>query len=467
MGNDFMSQFGSYDLEGELGRGATAKIYLARHRETRERVSLKIFHPRLMQDGQFSRRIEQEMRVSTHLTHDHIVKVREVLTDTDPPALVMDYVEGENLEVFQGQLPYVLPEISALIAIDILKALEYAHAKGLIHRDLKPENVLVRRDGRVLVTDFGLAKVADASLATHSNVLLGSIEYMSPEQARGDILTSQSDLFSAAAILYYLVTGTRPFSRGTPLATLAAIKEEEPEPPQQRNPKLSAELARVILRGLDKDVRQRYASAGEFRMALEQCLEQCGLEAERGFSLSRWMPSPSEATMEGLRSASESLSERAGEALEKGQFDVFLACVAHLSLKAPQSASLARLTREYEASRSRLLRTKGAWVATAAVALSLPLAIFFWRKEAPMTPPEIPPVSGRVVERAPAVMGSVRFEVSSGTQIVWDGLVVPANETLENQSIGEHELELRRKGFAPIRTRVRVKRGEPTVIRAR
>ncbi len=98
----------------------------------------------------------------------------------------MDYIEGENLEVFQSRLPYILPEVSALIVVEILKGLEYAHEKGLIHRDLKPENVLIRKDGRVFVTDFGLAKLANTTTLTQANVILGSLDYMSPEQSLGD-----------------------------------------------------------------------------------------------------------------------------------------------------------------------------------------------------------------------------------------------------------------------------------------
>lgn len=462
-----MSQFGSYELEGELGRGATARIFLARHRQTRERVSLKIFHPRLFQDGQLSRRVHQEMQVSTNLAHDHIVRVREVLADTDPPALVMDYVEGENLETFQGRLPYVLPEVSALIAIDILKALEYAHGKGLIHRDLKPENVLVRNDGRVLVTDFGLAKVVDATLATHSNVLLGSIEYMSPEQARGDVLTPQSDLFSAAAILYYLVTGTRPFTRGTPLATLAAIKEEEPEAPQRCNPKLSADLARVITRGLDKDLSRRFSTAAEFREALETCLAKAGLTESSGFSLARWMAAPTEVTLEALRTASESLAASATEALAAGDFDYFLTQLAHLSLKAPQSAALARLGKQYETVRSRSRRARGLRVAGVGGALLLALGLVLLLKRhgpAIITPVSAPVASVPSTEEA---KGAVRFEVAPGTKVLWDGVLVDPNKLLENQSVGEHRLELRRRGFSPIQTRVQVRAGEPTVIRAK
>ena len=132
-----MQSFLTYTLERELGRGASACVYLAREQGKGE-VCLKLFHPRLFQDSEFSRRVRREMRLMSDLSHPNIVRVLQVHEDSDPPALVLDYVDGENLETFQARLPYVLPEIAVLIVIEVLKALEYSHERGIVHRDLKP-----------------------------------------------------------------------------------------------------------------------------------------------------------------------------------------------------------------------------------------------------------------------------------------------------------------------------------------
>lgn len=344
-----MDNYQGYKLERDLGRGATARIFLARHPETHEKVSLKIFHPKVFQLSGVSQRIQREVEISNQLTHPNIVRVRRLL-EGDPPALEMDYIEGENLEMYQGLLPYVMPEVSVWIVIEILKALEYAHEKGVIHQDIKPENVLVSVDGHVYVTDFGLAKLRDSTMTNQSNVLMGSIDYMSPEQVRGEQSTEASDLFSVAGVLYFLTTGTRPFSRGRPLATLAAIKEEKVEPPHKRNPKLSASLVRIIERGLAKDPADRYTCALQFRQDLERFIEEVGLEE---FSLAQWSGNKTATTLETLRVAADRLTARCELYLRTKQWNRFLEALEHLSLKAPESGALKRFTEAYQKHRRR------------------------------------------------------------------------------------------------------------------
>lgn len=481
-----MQRFENYELERELGRGATAKIYLARDEKTNDLVSLKIFHPKIFSDPAFSQRIQREIKVSAGLKHKNIVPVLQVLNQTDPPALVMSYVDGDNLEKFQNRLPYVLPEVSALIVIEILKALEYAHGQGLIHRDLKPENVLIRKDGEVFVTDFGLAKVQDTTtMITQTNAIVGSLDYMAPEQARGDVMTSSSDLFSVATILYFLTTGTRPFSRASTVATLQAIKDETPESPQKRNPKLSVPFSQIIQKGLEKDPADRFASATEFREALEGYLKSLGL-TETTFSLSQWVEDPTGVTVETLRLSVETLNTNCEQALKDRKGDRFLELLAHLSLKAPQSPTLARLTERYK----RL--KQGRWKIYAAASVILLLfvglgAMFFWKRipqtapmtnstgsvvaaqvepvqAAPILPPPAPVVTERPARPAPAPTGMVRFNVSDDIRVIWDGKEIDASKPLLRQRLGEHRLTLTREGHRPIHTKVQVTADEPVVV---
>lgn len=461
-----MERLGNYELQKELGRGATAKIYLARHLDTHALVSLKVFHPRLFNEVGFAQRIQREMQVSASLNHPNIVGVREAI-QTDPPALVMDYVDGENLEKFQSRLPYVLPEISALIVIEILKALEYAHAKNLIHRDLKPENVLIQRDGQVFVTDFGLAKYTNTTMITQTNVILGSLDYMSPEQAQGDSLTALSDLFSVGLILYFLTTGTRPFSRPNAVATLTAIREENAEPVQKCNPKISGELARIIQKSIEKEPTKRFQTAQEFRQALSNYLGGVGF-GEGVFDFAMWNGNATAFTIEGLRVAAEAVTHQCELALRDRRWDALLENLAHLSLKAPQSAALGRITQEYLNVKKRGRR---AWLPRVAILLVLlagTVALRPWRfigqgsvaptaVPAPIVAPQIPP----------SPQGTVIFKVGADVKIVWDGKEVNPDLPLTGQRIGEHQLVLKREGFQPISTKVKVKADEPLVVNAK
>jgi eukaryotic-like serine/threonine-protein kinase len=167
-----------YFLLEELGRGATAKVYLGKDENSGELVSIKVFHPEVLRHRGLTPRIQREISLSASLRHPNIVRLTQVLTHFDPPVLIMEYVDGDNLEFFQSRLPYVLPEVSVLIILQILEALEYAHQQGIVHRDLKPENVLIDRQGKVVVTDFGLAKWRESTALTESNFLVGSLEYM-------------------------------------------------------------------------------------------------------------------------------------------------------------------------------------------------------------------------------------------------------------------------------------------------
>jgi len=473
-----MQRLGEYELQKELGRGATAKIYLARHQDNPAPVSLKVFHPRWFQDPQFSRRIRREIEVTSGLHHENIVRVREVLNSVDPPALVMDYIDGENLEKFQSRLPYILPEVSALIVIEILKGLEYAHAQGLIHRDLKPENVLISKDGRVLVTDFGLAKIQDTTMITQGNVILGSLDYMSPEQAKGDSVQATSDIFSTSVILYFLTTGTRPFSRSSTFGTLAAIREEAPEAAQKRNPKLSTEFCRLMQKGMEKKPEDRYQSAAEFRQALESYLDGIGLPASQ-FSLGQWIHDPSSVVLDALRTSVDRLILNCEKSLRAEEWDPFLEGLGHLSLKAPQSPAIARLTENYRRIKGKGRKAGLAFAAGVLICVSVPLLYFTRFAPTPVTtaavvaPAPAPvtasaPVPARpVVEHPPVPTGMVRFNVGRGIRVYWDGREVNPKSILREQALGEHQITLVRPGFDPIRSTVRVKPDEPVVVNVR
>jgi serine/threonine protein kinase len=502
-----------FELLGEVGRGATATIMLAREIASGERVCLKLFHPKLFQETTSQARIRREMEVSLKLKHPNILPVRRVVLDTQNPLMVMDYIPGKNLEKFQGNLPYVLPEVAVLLVIPILRALEYAHRKGIVHRDLKPENVLVREDGQVFVADFGLAKWRDNNVTNQSNTLLGSVDYMSPEQVRGDTVGPASDLFSVGGILYFLTTGTRPFTRPSLVATLDAVKSADPEIPQKRNPKISNRLSRLIQKALKKDTADRYASAEEMRTALESYLAEVGLAGE-DFNMHEWAADPSGVSLEALKTSTETLAQRAEKSLNARDWDAFIEIQSHLSLKAPDSEALKRLSAVYRDTRRTDNRRRFWWVPIAAVLL-LVFAGFGVKRwvggfaqpvervaVVPAAPPAVPAVAptaevvptaletkpaempAKPVEEAPKPVtvakkakpaqaevekkpgsGTVWFRLPEDIDVFWNGNRVDPRKPLYNQKFGTHELRMVRPGFEPITAKVEVTPAKPTVIK--
>lgn len=515
-------EFPGYKIERVLGRGATAQVFAATRASDGLLLALKVFHPGLWDQADLRRRAMGEFKTVSSLDHPNIMRVVEPLWENANPAVALEYVDGVSLEEFQARLPYILPEVAVLVLIEVLSALEYAHSRGVIHRDLKPANILISREGRVVVSDFGLAKMRDVSRLTLSGTVLGSPDYMSPEQARGDITTEKSDLFAAAAILYFLVTGTRPFSRRTPLATLAAVCEAEAEPASRRNPKLGPELARILSRGFAKLPEDRYASASELKATLQSYLLALGLSPE-SFSLPLWVQSPTETALEALKTITDHLILRAEKQLAAEQFDESLETLSHLGQVAPESAALPRLMAELDDHRRGVRRRKTLlWVASGAALVTVLAGggALLWKRT---RPPEqavvraasseaeihvtqaapIPvvqptnatttsatavapvstaenaepvaevPVHKRTPARRAAAAASdtglsvVRFQVPDDVGVFWDGRRVDPTRPLPGQKSGDHQLLLSKPGSRPIRETVTVKVTEPTIIKVR
>ncbi|MBI3535630.1 MAG: serine/threonine protein kinase [Deltaproteobacteria bacterium] len=283
-----------------------------------EKVAIKIFNPEFSFQNTNSKqnRIKTGIEIISKLKHPNIVPVLTTYLNLDPPAIVFKYINGISLDVFQPKIPNILPEVAVLIVIEILKAIEYAHAKDIVHRDLKPENILADNEGNIFVTDFGLAKIFESNLSltkqTAQGSILGSPDFMSPEQARGEKTTFLSDLFSVSSIFYFLVTGKRPFTKNSPLATLAAVSEIKYEPPQSANLMLNQTLCKIIEKGLSLDPNKRYASSSEFRQVLENYLIDLGQNLDC-FSLKNWIRSTHEITLKTLQSCYKSEIRRKNE----------------------------------------------------------------------------------------------------------------------------------------------------------
>ncbi|MFY0544479.1 Stk1 family PASTA domain-containing Ser/Thr kinase [Brevibacillus sp. H7] len=263
---------GRYQLEARIGGGGMAIVYKARDLILNRQVAVKVLRPQFGTDEDFVNRFRREAQAVASLSHPNVVGVYDVGQDGDTHYMVMEYVEGSTLKEVINQRGALLVEEAVRIAVQICDALDHAHQNKIIHRDIKPHNILIGNNGRVKVTDFGIARAVTSTTITHTNSVLGSVHYFSPEQARGGITAEKSDIYSLGIVLYEMVTGQLPFSGESPISVaLKHLQEPLPEP-RQVKPDIPQSVENVILKALVKDPLLRYASAKEMLLDLETCL---------------------------------------------------------------------------------------------------------------------------------------------------------------------------------------------------
>jgi serine/threonine-protein kinase len=270
---------GRYQIGELLGRGGMADVHLGLDARLGRRVAIKLLKPSLANDPAFRTRFRQEAQAAARMAHPTIVRVfdagEEIARDSSGrelqvPFIVMEHVDGKLLKdlVAQGPLPV---EQAVHIVDGILTALEYSHRAGVVHRDIKPGNVMVTSTGQVKVMDFGIARAISDSSATiaQTSAILGTAQYFSPEQARGEAVDARTDLYSTGVVLYELLTGRPPFAGETAVATAYQHVSEPPTPPSRINSAISPALDAVVMHALAKDRFERFQTAGDFTSDLE------------------------------------------------------------------------------------------------------------------------------------------------------------------------------------------------------
>jgi serine/threonine-protein kinase len=262
-----------YELEELVGTGGMSSVYRAHDRLLERDVALKVLHQQFTVDSDYVERFRREARSVAQLSHPNIVTVIDRGEQDDRQYIVFEYIAGENLKTLvEREGP--LPEADAVrLALQIARALGFAHEHGLVHRDVKPQNVLLNGDGQAKVTDFGIARSLDVKGGlTQTGTVMGTSDYIAPEQARGSRVDAQSDIYSLGAVLYELLTGEVPFSGDNFVAVAMQHINEPPPSVRERRPDVSPRLDAAIRRAMAKEPRDRFASMDELCHELSACL---------------------------------------------------------------------------------------------------------------------------------------------------------------------------------------------------
>lgn len=259
-----------YQITEQIGSGGMAVVYKGQDMLLNRPVTIKILREQYANDQAFVERFRQEAQAVARLSHPNIVSIYDVGEEGAYHYLVMEYVPGWSLkEIIRERAPLPVAEAVSLM-LQLLEGLEHAHACGIIHRDIKPHNILVTPAGRVKITDFGLARAATEATVTFPGSIVGSVHYLSPEQAKGEVATAKSDLYSLSVVFYEMLTGTLPFQGETPVAVAMQHLQSEPPPLRSFNQSVPPALERLVLKGMAKNPADRFPSAAAMRRELER-----------------------------------------------------------------------------------------------------------------------------------------------------------------------------------------------------
>lgn len=262
-----------YEILEEIGSGGMAVVYKARCQLLNRFVAVKVLRPDLQNDEEFVRRFNVEAQAAASLAHPNIVSIYDVGNEDGLHYIVMEYIEGKTLKEYIDE-KHILPWREAVeYAIQIGRGLEQAHKNSIIHRDIKPHNIIMTKDGVLKVTDFGIARANVQSTMTCEDSAIGSVHYISPEQARGGYTDERSDIYSLGIVLYEMLTGVVPFDNESPVTVAIKHIQEKPVPPREHNISIPLPLEKAVLKAIAKELSARYKSVTEFIDDLQSILD--------------------------------------------------------------------------------------------------------------------------------------------------------------------------------------------------
>ena len=361
---------GRYEIGEELGEGGMATVFRARDKELRREVAIKVLFPHLARRAEIVHRFQREARAAAGLEHPNILRIYDVGSSEgeDPPYIVMELIRGRSLLAELEQRGPMLSEVAACIGALLADALAAAHAAAIVHRDIKPANVMLADGGRVLLADFGVARLeTEDSLVTRTGALLGTPAYMSPEQASGDLATAKSDLYSLGATLYQVATGSLPYG-GSSAKVLAQIASGALVAPHKRRPAVAPELSRVICALMDLDPEKRLASAAATAAELRAVASAGGLGEPRE-ELAAYLADPDAFVRERTPRIVSATVIAAERALADGKLPRAMALADRASALAPEDPTVSALIEKVAAGGRARSRRK--LVALAGLALAV------------------------------------------------------------------------------------------------
>jgi serine/threonine protein kinase/Tfp pilus assembly protein PilF len=294
------TKLGRYEIRSQIGAGGMGEVYLAQDTKLDRRVALKILPAEVAADRNRMSRFVQEAKAASALNHPNIITIHEIEQIDSVNLIATEFIDGETLRQRMRNAPVKLGEVLD-VAAQIASALSAAHAAGIVHRDIKPENIMLRRDGIVKVLDFGLAKLSEKAdtgtvdteaatkglVQTEPGVVMGTVAYMSPEQARGLAVDARTDIFSLGVVIYEMVAGQAPFGGATRSDLIVALLERDPPPLARFTPEAPAELERLVMKALAKDRDERYQTAKDLLIDLKRLRQKLEVDAEIERSVAR------------------------------------------------------------------------------------------------------------------------------------------------------------------------------------
>jgi serine/threonine-protein kinase len=261
---------GRYQIIEELGKGGMGNVYRAVDKKLNEEVAIKLIRPEIASDRETLERFSQELKIARKIVHKNVGRMYELMEEDGKHFITMEFVPGQDLRRLIKQTGRLDTETAVSIAKQVGEGLSEAHKLGVVHRDLKPSNIMIDQEGQARIMDFGIARSLKAKGITNAGAIIGTPEYMSPEQVEGKEADARSDIYSFGIILYEMVTGRSPFQGDSSLAVALKQKIERPEKPEKLNPQIPAGLSRLILKCLEKDAGLRFQTADELRLDLDK-----------------------------------------------------------------------------------------------------------------------------------------------------------------------------------------------------
>ncbi len=261
---------GRYEIHEVIGVGGMAVVYRAYDSIDDRTVAVKILKDEFSQNEEFLRRFRNESKAIAVLSHPNIVKVYDVSIGDRIQYIVEEYIDGITLKEYLDQQKQIKWKEAIHFVVQILRALEHAHGKGIVHRDIKPQNIMLLQDGTIKVTDFGIARFSHSETRTMTDKAIGSVHYIAPEQARGDYTDEKTDIYSVGVMLYEMLTGRLPFEADNAVSVAIMQLQTDPKPPREIDPSIPEGLEEITLRAMQKDPERRYQSAAEMLRDIEE-----------------------------------------------------------------------------------------------------------------------------------------------------------------------------------------------------